>query len=320
MNSYIDQLKQSTKARQKQFYDDLDSEKNRYKDNRIWAPTIGADGNASAIIRFLPPIKSENSPHVKYWDHYFEGPGGIYFERSLRTFGKKDPAQMMISKLWATEQPENIALARQRGARLHIVSNILVIDDKQVPDNNGKVFLYRYGKKVWEKVEAAAQPTKPNAIPIDAFNLWAPSSDLSKKDMLAWAEQNGNPGANFIMEVKTVGGYNNYANCVFDDPSSLSETMKVSSDQEKVFLDKIMSQAYSLNEFLDEKHYKSFDELQTRLNEVLSNGSGAANSPKTLADKIKNKPKINDMGDEDPPFDIDNSNFNMEDFEKLLKG
>lgn len=319
MNSYIEQLQKNTKDRQKKFYEDLDSEKNRFKDNRIWAPTIGPDGNASAIIRFLPPIQSENDPHVKYWDHYFEGPGGIYFERSLRTFGKKDPAQIMVSKLWATETPENIALARQRGARLHIVSNILVIEDKQVPDNNGKVFLYRYGKKVWEKVEAAAQPTKPNAVPIDAFNLWAPSSDLSKKEILSWAEKNGNPGANFIMEVKTVGGFNNYANCIFDDPSSLAESLNISSEQEAEFLEKIMKQAYSLNEFLEDKYYKSFDELQARLNEVLSDSGGATASPKTLADKIKSKPKVNDMGDDDPPFDVDTGSFDMKDFEQLLK-
>lgn len=316
-NPYIEQLKKSNKTRQQQFYDALDDEKNRFKDNRIWTPTLGPDKTAHAVIRFLPPRQDEKEPFVKYWDHYFQGPGGIYFERSLRTFGKKDPAQAMVAKLWATEDPASIKLARERGARFHAVSNILVIEDKQVPENNGKVFLYRYGKKVWNKIEAASQAVKP----IDAFNLWAPSSELSKKDCLAWAEKNGNPGANFVMDIKVVGGYNNYDDCNFDEAMSLCEYMNVSEDQEGAFIEKIMNQAYALNEFLDPKLFKSHEELVARLAEVLNEKPGSSNGVKTLADKIAAKPKL-DMGDglDEPPFDIDdNGSFNMSDFEKLLE-
>ena len=218
------------------------TEKKSYGDDRMWKPTVDKAGNGYAVIRFLPAVEGDDLPWAKYWDHFFQGPTGQwYVEKSLTTIGKDDPVSEMNSKLWNTGIEADKDLARKRKRRLHYVSNIYVVSDPENPENEGKVFLYTYGAKIFEKIMDSMQPKFQDESPVNPFDMWK--------------------GANFKMKIANVAGYRNYDRSEFANAEALNADDNV--------LEGIYNQQHSLNEFTDPSSFKSYSELNLKLTRVL---------------------------------------------------
>lgn len=271
---------------------DSDSKKG---DENFWKPTVDKAGNGSAIIRFLPAPDGEDVPFVRYWDHGFQGPGGKwYIEKSLTTIGEKDPVSEYNSKLWKESDNDDSPQrkqARKQKRRLHYIANIYVVKDPGNPDNNGKVFLYDFGKKIFEKINAAMHPVEDgieDAVPVNPFDLWT--------------------GANFYLRMRQVDGYRSY------ETSSFGESKPLLDDDKA--LEKVWKQEFSLKSFLDPSNFKSFADLDRRLREVLELNvaadleemdepkRAAPPSAKTASAKAvpEKKAKIEDEDEEDLSF------------------
>jgi hypothetical protein len=252
--------------------------KKSYDDPRFWEPTVGTDGNGSAIFRFLPAPKGEDIPWARYWRHSFKGPGGWYIENSLTTLGQADPVSEANTVLWDTGIEANQKIARDRKRQLTYVSWIYVINDPKVPENNGKVFLYKYGKKIHDKIVELANPTDETETPVNVFDFWE--------------------GANFRLKIKKVMGYRNYDSSKFDSPTPL-----LADDKE---LENIWNQLTPLAEFTDAKKFKSYGELKSRLEKVLGvNTNGASRSAGPVLEDTSDKSVAED--DDKPPFDTDDT-------------
>ena len=214
-----------------------------YGNDGFWTPTVDKAGNGYAVIRFLPAPQGEDLPWSRYWDHGFKGPTGRwYIENSLTSIGQKDPVSDMNSYLWNTGREEDKDIARQRKRRLHYVSNIMVITDQGNPDNEGKVFLYKYGKKIYDKIMDVMQPQFADETPVNPFDFWG--------------------GANFKLKIRQVEGYRNYDKSEFDASAPLL-------DGDDAKLEEVYNQLKSLTEFVDPNNFKSYAELQRKLFEVL---------------------------------------------------
>ena len=211
-------------------------------DERIWKPTVDKAGNGYAVIRFLPAPEGEELPWVRYWDHGFKGKttGMWYIEKSLTSLGQKDPVGELNSQLWNTGRDEDKQTARDQKRRLKYVSNIYVVCDSGNPENEGKVFLYQYGKKIHDKLMESMQPEFPDDAPVNPFDFWE--------------------GADFKLKIRQVDGYRNYDRSEFSSPAVLADDDK---------LDTIYGQVYPLSEFTDPNNYKSYEELKARLDAVL---------------------------------------------------
>jgi hypothetical protein len=210
-------------------------------DDRFWSPTVDKAGNGYAVIRFLPAPPNEDVPFVRIFDHGFQGPGGWYIENSLTTLGKNDPVSEYNSKLWNSGVEANKEIARKQKRRLHFISNIYVVQDSGNPDNEGKVFLYKFGKKIFDKLNEAMNPQFADEEAVNPFDLWA--------------------GANFKLKIRNVEGYRNYDKSEFDKQGPLD------ADDSK--LESIWKKEHSLSAFLDASNFKSYDELQAKLMKVL---------------------------------------------------
>jgi len=221
-------------------------------DNNVWKPTVDKSGNGYAIIRFLPAPTGEDMPFVRIWDHGFQGPGGWYIERSLTTFNKPDPVSEYNSKLWNSGIESNKDTVRKQKRRLSYYSNIYVVADPAHPENEGKVFLFKYGKKIFDKLNEAMNPEFDDESAINPFDLWE--------------------GANFKLKIRNVEGYRNYDKSEFDKAGPLADDTK---------LENIWKACYSLQELLDPKHFKSYEELKMRLERALGN----ANAPTEVKDE-----------------------------------
>ena len=221
-----------------------DSTKDKsYGNDGEWKPTVDKAGNGYAVIRFLPAPQGEDLPWAKYWDHGFKGPTGRwYIENSLTSIGQKDPVSDMNSYLWNTGRDEDKDIARQRKRRLHYVSNIMVITDQGNPANEGKVFLYKFGKKIFDKVMDVMQPQFADETPVNPFDFWG--------------------GADFKLKIRQVEGYRNYDKSEFDNSTPL-----LGGDDTK--LEEVYGQLKSLTDFVDPANFKSYAELQRKLYEVL---------------------------------------------------
>jgi hypothetical protein len=217
--------------------------KNDRDDERFWKPEVDKAGNGFAVIRFLPAPAGEDVPFVRIWDHGFQGPGGWYIEKSLTTFGPghADPMSEHNAQLWATGIESNKALVRKQKRRLSYYSNIYVVSDPNRPNNEGKVFIYKYGKKIFDKLNEAMHPEFADETPINPFDMWE--------------------GADFKLKIRKVEGYQNYDKSEFDKQAPM---LKSDEDMEKVW-----SKAHSLQELLDRKHFKTYDELKSRLAKAL---------------------------------------------------
>jgi hypothetical protein len=223
------------------------TDKSSYVDERQWKPTVDKAGNGYAVIRFLPE-RDGQVPFVRYWDHGFKGPTGQwYIEKSLTSIGQQDPVSEMNSELWATETDDNRALVRERKRRLHYVANIIVESDPANPQNEGKVFLYTFGKKIFDKIMDMMQPQFQDEEPVNPFDFWE--------------------GASFKLKIRNVEGYRNYDKSEFASPSELRD-----NDEE---LETIYNAMYDLTEFTDPSNYKTYDELKSRLQMVLGERTAA---------------------------------------------
>ena len=233
--------------------------KKSYIDERQWKPTVDKAGNGYAVIRFLPASEGNELPWVRYWDHGFKGPTGQwYIEKSLTSIGQSDPVSEMNSKLWNSGNESDKDLARERKRRLHYVSNILVETDSGNPENEGKVFMFTYGKKIFDKIMDVMQPQFDDEDPINPFDFWE--------------------GASFKLKIRNVEGYRNYDKSEFASAKPLSE-----DDEElELFYDKL----YDLNEFADPEKYKSYEELSARLALVL----GEVRAPSAMVTEEVSEP------------------------------
>lgn len=221
---------------------------NKYEDERKWKPTVDDNGNGYAVIRFLPANEGVETPWVRYWDHGFKGPTGQwYIEKSLTTIGQKDPVSELNSRLWNSGIEEDKETARRQKRRLHYVSNILVVNDPTNPSNNGKVFFYEYGKKIFDKIMDLMQPQFPGEEPVNPFDFWK--------------------GADFELKIRNVAGYRNYDKSEFKSVSPLFEA-------DEVKLESTYNQMHDLNEFVDPANFKSYEELEGRLQLVLGTAVG----------------------------------------------
>ena len=214
-----------------------------YSDDRIWKPTQDKMGNGYAVIRFLPAAEDQELPWVRYWDHGFKGPTGKwYIERSLTSIGQNDPVGELNSRLWNSGYEEDKKTAQTQKRRLHYVSNILVLSDPANPANEGKVFMYQYGKKIFDKLMDMMQPQFQDEKPVNPFDFWE--------------------GANFKIKIRKVEGWTNYDKSEFDSPSEL-----FGGDDTK--LEGVYNSLHDLGEFTKPENYKSYEELQMKLNSVL---------------------------------------------------
>ena len=211
-------------------------------DERLWRPELDATGNGYAVIRFLPAPDGEALPWAKLYAHAFQGPGGWYIENSLTTLGNNDPVSAANNQLWNSGVESDKDIARQRKRKLSYYSNIFVVSDPKHPENEGKVFLYKYGKKIHDKILAAMQPEFQDETPINVFDFWE--------------------GANFKLKIKTVAGFWNYDSSEFAAPAALS------TDDEE--MENIWKEAHSLEAFTAPDQFKTYDQLQQRLNAVLN--------------------------------------------------
>ena len=213
-----------------------------YVDERMWKPTVDKAGNGYAVIRFLPG-KDDNLPFIRYWDHGFKGPTGQwYIENSLTSIGQPDPVGELNSKLWNSGIESDKDKARSQKRRLHYVTNIMVVNDPSAPQNEGKVFLYKFGKKIFDKIYDLMNPAFADETPIDPFDFWE--------------------GADFKLKIRNVEGYRNYDKSEFSSASQF-----LSADEAK--LEETYNNMHDLSEFTNPKNYKTYDELKTKLMRVL---------------------------------------------------
>lgn len=217
----------------------------KYIDERYWSvPIDEKTGNGTALIRFLPISNGDKIPWVSLYSHGFQGPGGWYIENSLTTLGQSDPVSEMNTELWNTGVDANKEIVRKRKRKQHFISNILVLSDPKNPQNEGKVFLFKYGKKIFSKIQEKLQPEFADEQPTDVFDYWK--------------------GANFRLKIKKVEGYPNYDSSLFEAPSAMFD-----GDESK--LEKLWNTQYSLSAEVAPDKFKTYDELKTRLNKVLGN-------------------------------------------------
>lgn len=227
-------------------------EKKSYVDERQWKASVDKAGNGYAVLRFLPAAEGNELPWVRYWDHAFKGPTGQwYIEKSLTSIGQADPLSEMNSRLWNSGDEADKDLVRERKRRLHYVANVLVEHDPSNPQNEGKVMLFTFGKKIFDKIMDKMQPEFPGETPVNPFDFWE--------------------GASFHLKIRNVAGYRNYDKSEFANPTALSDD---ESEMEAVY-----NQMYDLNEFADPANYKSYAELEQRLSMVLGQPSSSAASP-----------------------------------------
>ena len=210
-------------------------------DDRLWKLDVDKSGNGYAVIRFLPAPENEDLPFVKLYSHAFQGPGGWYIENSLTTLGQKDPVSEYNSQLWNNGTDAGKELARKQKRKLTYISNIYVVKDPANPENEGKTFLFKYGKKIFDKLTAAMQPEFEDEEAIDPFDFWQ--------------------GANFKLKAKNVAGYRNY------DSSEFAAVSPLLDDDDA--MESIWKKELSLSEFVAPTQFKTYEELKTRLEYVL---------------------------------------------------
>jgi len=239
------------------------SERSSGVDDRLWKPELDKSGNGYAVIRFLPAPEGEDLPWAKIFSHAFQGPGGWYIENSLTTINKSDPVGELNRQLWNSGHDADKEVARKQKRKLSYYSNIYVVRDPLHPENEGRVFLFKYGKKIYDKILAAMQPEFEDETPINPFDFWK--------------------GADFKLKIKKVAGYWNYDSSEFASQSTLGG---FDDDQ----LEQVYNKLHSLTAFTDASNFKTYEELEKRLNAVL-NG--------------KKQPRVDMETEEDEDFEVE---------------
>ena len=220
-------------------------------DERLWKPEVDKAGNGYAVIRFLPAPDGEDLPWVKMYSHAFQGPGGWYIENSLTTLNQKDPCSEFNTSLWNSGVESDKQIARNQKRKLAFYSNIYVVKDPANPENEGKVFLYKFGKKIFDKIMGAMQPEFEDESPLNPFDFWQ--------------------GADFKVKIKKVAGYWNY------DSSEFAAASPLLKDDDA--LESIWKKEYSLSEIVAADQFKTYDELKKRLESVLRLNQAPVTSP-----------------------------------------
>tara|TARA_R110000824_G_scaffold58888_9_gene158775 strand:+ start:2807 stop:3640 length:834 start_codon:yes stop_codon:yes gene_type:complete len=237
--------------------DKLSKKSDSYKDDRIWKPELDKASNGYAVIRFLPTPKNEDLPWVRVFNHGFKGPGGWYIENSRTTIGDKDPVSEMNTQLWNSGVESDKDIARNRKRRLSYYANILVVSDPKNPQNDGKVFLYKFGKKIFDKIMEKMQPEFDDETAVNPFDFWT--------------------GANFRLKVRKIAGFINYDKSEFEDASPLL-------DGDDTQLEELWQKQYSLADFSDPSNFKSYDELKAKLEKVLGGNVRFTESAETTTE------------------------------------
>ena len=266
-------------------------DKKSYVDERLWKPQMDKTGNGYAVIRFLPAVKGEDLPWAKVWNHAFQGPTGQwYIENSLTTLGQKDPVSEMNSAYWNSGVESDKEIARKQKRKLQYFSNIFVVSDPKNPENEGKVFLYRYGKKIFDKCMEAMQPAFEDETPVNPFDFWE--------------------GANFKLKIRKVDGYWNYDKSEFEAPSPLF------ADDEQ--LEEVWKKQYALTEFTAPTNFKSYDELKKRLDTVLAGTTTAGTAVDVMEDEPVSSVSV-DTKEVPAPKVSDDDQDTLSYFEKLAE-
>ena len=231
-----------TKALETNLNPEDQSNKNKYQDDRFWKPELDKTGNGYAVIRFLPASNGEEMPWQRVWSHAFQDKGGWYIENSLTTLNHKDPVSEDNTRLWNTGVDSDKDIARKRKRKLSYYSNIFIVSDPKHPENEGKIFLFKFGKKIFDKITEAMQPAFEDESPINPFDFWK--------------------GANFKLKIRKVDGYWNYDKSEFESVSAIAD------NDEKIKT--IWSTQHALKPFLAADNFKTYEELKEKLNRVLS--------------------------------------------------
>ena len=265
-------------------------EKKSYKDERIWKPVMDKTGNGYAVIRFLPAVDGEDMPWAKVWNHAFQGPTGQwYIENSLTTLGQNDPVSELNSEHWNSGVESDKEIARRQKRKLQYFSNIYVVKDGANPENEGKVFLYRFGKKIFDKIMETMQPAFPDESPINPFDFWK--------------------GVNFKLKLRKVDGYWNYDKSEFEAPSALFD-----NDDE---IEAVWKKEHALSEFTAPTNFKSYDELKTRLDMVLAGTTKVGSAAAIMEDAPVASPKVDTAPAPAPSVTQDDEDDTMDYFQKL---
>ena len=223
-------------------------------DDRFWKPEVDKAGNGYAVIRFLPAPEGCELPWAQVWSHAFQGPGGWYIENSLTTMGQKDPVSEHNRVLWNSGSDRDKETARKQKRKLSYYANIYVVSDPAHPENEGRVFLYKFGKKIYDKITEAMQPQFADEQAVNPFDFWE--------------------GANFKLKIRKVEGYWNYDKSEFDKPSALLD------DDDK--LERIYKNLNDLNEFSAASNFKSYEDLKKRFDYVLGAKAPGRQDPETV--------------------------------------
>ena len=272
------------------------TEKKSYADDRFWKLEGDKAGNGTATIRFLPRVEGDELPWVRIFSHGFQGPTGKwYIENSLTTLGEQDPVSELNTTLWNSGVEANKKIAQNQKRRLSYIANVLVVSDPKHPENEGKVFLFKFGKKIFDKIMDKARPTFEDEKPVNVFDFWE--------------------GANFKLRMRKKDGYTNYDESVFTEPCALG------SDDAIV---RAAQGQFKLSEFTDRKNFKSYEELKRKLDEVLSgNGFNAKSAaelssdpePEMEAPQPKSAPAFTPKAEAKPVMDDDDDVMSY--FEKI---
>lgn len=277
------------------------TESKGYGDDRFWKLEGDKAGNGTATIRFLPRVEGDELPWVRIFSHGFQGPTGKwYIENSLTTLGENDPVGELNTKLWNSGSEANKEIARKQKRRLSFIANVLIVSDPKHPENEGKVFLFKFGKKIFDKIMDKARPTFEDEKPVNVFDFWE--------------------GANFKLRMRKKDGFTNY------DESSFSDPVAISDDEEQIL--SVANAQHKLSEFTDRKNFKSYDELKRKLEEVLSGDSFSAvraenlddemEKPVAKAPEMKSAPAPSPAASKASPVDEDDEDV-MSYFEKIAR-
>lgn len=245
------------------------SETKSYQDDRFWKLDPDKAGNATATIRFLPRVEGDELPWVKIFSHGFQGPTGKwYIENSLTTIGENDPVGELNTKLWNSSGDDNSPERKQARAqkrKLSYIANVLIVSDPKHPENEGKVFLFKFGKKIFDKIMDKARPTFEDEDPVNVFDLWE--------------------GADFKLRQKKVEGYPNYDQSAFASPSPV-----MGGDENKIL--EVVNSQHKLRDFLDRKNFKTYEELSRKLASVLNTEAAPMKSAAQMVEEVSDEPAI----------------------------
>ena len=263
--------------------------KSKYQDDRFWKPELDKTGNGYAVIRFLPAVTGEDLPWQRVWSHAFQGPGGWYIENSLTTLNQKDPVSEENTRLWNTGVDSDKEIARKRKRKLSYYANILIVSDPKHPENEGKVFLYKFGKKIFDKIAEKMTPAFEDESPVNPFDFWK--------------------GANFKLKIRKVDGYWNY------DKSEFEAVSEVADSDDKI--KEIWSKQHPLKPFLAPDNFKTYDELKEKLNRVIAGTRKTESVENVDLPNNKSNGSVKSNGSESAIDDIDDDSMSY--FSKLAE-